>query len=262
MRLHIEGVDELGNDVRLGHFLEKLAALKAALAETGRLAAPRDAKVDFLVSNLTHSSPAMIELSAIDLEETQAASLVVDKFLTYVRQAVDRTLEADSRHARLVKELRTLAAGRGERFKRLWLDGPAIAPIVFDDAVAKALDDALPDVVRQLGSVKGTIKRYSGVGKKPYFKLVPPTGEVEIRCVFPVEMMERAASAVEHNATVDGELKSYEGDFWPHEITVRSIEIHPADEELPTLTSLAGSAPGATGEQSTMDFVRGLRGEW
>ncbi|OEZ01243.1 MULTISPECIES: hypothetical protein [Stenotrophomonas] len=262
LRLHIEGVDELGNDVRLGHFIEKLEALRAALLEVGKLAEQPDAKVDFLVSDLTHSSPAMIELSAVDLGETKAASEVVSDFLTFVRRAGSRTLEVDSRHAKLVRDLRKLVVGRGEKFKRLWLDGPAVAPIQLDEVVAKALEDALPDVVRQLGSVKGVVKKYIGVGDKPYFKLIPPVGGTEIKCVFPIEMLDEAASAVEHGATVEGELKSYEGDLWPHEIAVRSIQIHPADDELPTLSSIAGRAPDATGEQSTIDFVRGLRGEW
>lgn len=264
LRLHIEGVDELGNDVRLGHFLEKLTALKSALSEISRLSLSlkAKAKVDFLVSNLSHSSPAMVELSAVDLGDSEAAGDVVREFLIFVGKAAQRTLEVDSRHAKLIKELRTLAAGHGERFKRLWIEGPASASIIFDEAVEKAFEDALPNVVRQVGSVKGTVKRYSGVGDRPYFKLVPPVGDVEIKCVFPVAMLEKAASAVEHNATVVGELKSYEGDFWPHEIAVRDIEIHPADADLPVLSSLVGSAPQATGEQSTIDFVRGLRGEW
>lgn len=263
LRLHIEGVGELGGDVRLGSFIEKLAALKAALAETANHASGgRNSKVDFLVSNLSHSSPAMVEVTAVALDNSGSPAEVVKSFLDFIRRTKSGTIEADASNAKLVDPLRKLVAGAGERFERLWLDGPDIVPIVLDEAVARALDDALPDVRREIGAVKGVVKRYSGVGKRPYFKIIPPIGESEIKCLFPQEMLELAAASVEHNATVEGELKSYEGELWPHEIVVRTITIHPADGQLPTLTELANSAPEATGELSAAEFVRRLRSEW
>lgn len=263
LRLHIEGVDELGGDVRLGAFIEKLSALKAALADTANQSSDgRSSKIDFLVSNLSHSSPAMVEVTAIASDNNGSPVEVVSKFLDFIRKTKSRTIAADASNAKLVDSLRKLVAGAGERFDRLWIDGPDIAPIVLDEAVAQALDDALPDVRREIGSVKGIVKRYSGVGKRPYFKIIPPIGDTEIKCLFPPELLEQAAASVEHNATVEGELKSYEGDLWPHEILVRSIVIHPADGQLPTLTELSRSAPEATGELSAAEFVRRLRNEW
>ncbi|WP_414497351.1 hypothetical protein [Stenotrophomonas maltophilia] len=261
LRLHIEGVEELGGDVRLGAFIEKLAALKAALSETAQLDG-RNPGVDFLVSNLSHSSPAMVEITAVAVDNSSLPADVVTNFLRFVRQAGDRTIEVNSAHAKLVGQLRKLVAGTGERFQRLWLDGPNIAPIVLNDDVARALDDALPDVRKEIGTVKGTVKRYSGVGKRPYFKIVPVAGNVEVKCLFPQELLDQAAASVEHNVSIEGELKSYEGDLWPYEISVRSIVIHPSDDLLPTLSELAGSAPEATGELSVAEFVRGLRNEW
>ncbi|WOS39928.1 hypothetical protein [Xanthomonas rydalmerensis] len=264
LRLHMEGVEELGGDVRLGAFIDKLAAFKAALAETGNLVSREGSPaVDFVVSELSHNSPAMVGVLPISLADSgQHAGRVADSFVTFLGQVRNRTARVDSDRARLVGHLRKLVAGVGERFERLWIDGPGIAPIPLDDAVAKALDDALPDVRREFGAVKGVVKRYSGVGKQPYFKIVPPVGGVEIKCVFPLELLTQAAASVEHNATVEGELKSYEDDFWPYEVRVRHIEIHPRDSDLPTLSELAGSAPDSTGELSAAEFVRELRNEW
>ena len=264
LRLHMEGVEELGGDVRLGAFIEKLAAFKAALAETGSIVS-RDGSpaVDFVVSELSHNSPAMVGVLPISLaDKGQHAGRVAESFVTFLSQVRNRTARVDSDRARLVGHLRKLVAGVGERFERLWIDGPGFDPILLDDVVAKALDDALPDVRREFGAIKGVVKRYSGVGKQPYFKIVPPVGGVEIKCVFPLELLNQAAASVEHNATVEGELKSYEDDLWPHEVRVRHIEIHPLDSELPSLSELAGSATGATGELSAAEFVRELRNEW
>lgn len=262
LRLHIEGVEELGGDVRLGSFIEKLNALKGALAASAQLKGDGSTSVDFLVSDLRHSSPAMVEITAVPTAKTGSPVEVVDQFLRFVRGVADRTIEATSDNAKLVGQVRSLVAGAGERFERLWLDGPGITPIVLNQAVERALDDALPDVRRELGSIKGVVKRYSGVGKRPYFKVVPPTGHLEIKCIFPIHLLDKAAAAVEHNATVEGELKFYEGDLWPYEVAVRDIVAHPPDDELPTLSSLAGGATNATGDESAVDFVRRLRSEW
>lgn len=268
LRLHMEGIEDLEGDVRLGSFIDKLAALKAALAETEHLLSGQtSSSVDFLVSELSHSSPAMIGLRAIPVGHSPTAqtvdpSLVVSEFMNFVRGVKARTAAVASERAKLVGHLRKMVSGVGERFERLWLDGPSFAPLYLDAEVAKALDDALPDIRKEFGTVKGTVKRYSGVGKQPYFKMVPPVGGVEIKCVFPPEMLAQAAAAVERNATVEGELKYYEDDFWPHEVRVRAIDVHLSDSELPSLSSLTGTEPSATGDLSAADFVRELRNEW
>jgi len=267
LRLHMEGVDDLGGDVRLGSFIDKLAALKAALVETEHLLSGQTStSIDFLVSELTHSSPAMVGLRAVHIGHQASPALdpavVVHEFMTFLSAVRARTVEVTSQKAKLVGHLRKLVSGVGDRYARLWLEGPSYPAIYLDEEVSKALDHVLPDIRRELGSVKGVVKRYSGVGKQPYFKIVPPVGGVEIKCVFPPEMLAQAAAAVERNATVEGELKYYEDDFWPHEVRVQSIAVHSHDAELPTLTELVGSDPNATGDLNSVDFVRELRNGW
>lgn len=263
LRLHMEGVEELDGNVRLGSFIEKLAALKAALTETDHLRHKKDGpSVDFVVSELSHNSPAMVGITAVRTSPEVDPKVVVDDFLRFLSQVGSRSVEVDSDHAKLVGHLRKLVAGAGERFSRLWIDGPTIAPIHLDAAIASALNEALPDIRHEFGTVKGVVKRYSGVGKQPYFKVVPPVGGVEIKCVFPQGLLIEAAGSVEHNATIEGTLKYYEDDIWPFEVLVRGIVVHPLDVELPGLLDLRGSAPHATGELSAADFVRELRNEW
>lgn len=265
IRLHMEGVDSLDGDVRLGVFIEKLSALKAALSETDHLiSGTTSSKVDFLVSELTHQSPAMVGLRAtpVGRSDPQHPYLVVSRFVEYLNRVKSGDIVADSKNAKLFDHIRKLASGAGERFQRLWIDGPAIDAIKLDAGLSAALDSALPEVIRELGTVKGIVKMYSGVGKKLYFKIIPPVGGVEIKCAFVSSMLAEAASAVEHCATVEGELRYYKNDLWPHEVKVRKIIVHAADSELPTLQGLAGVAPRATGELSSEEFVRGLRDGW
>ncbi|WP_441611622.1 hypothetical protein [Dyella sp. 2YAF14] len=256
-------MEELDGNVRLAVFIDKLAALKAALAETDHLRSKDgSASVDFVVSELSHNSPAMVGVTAVAINEVGNPRAVIGDFLTFLGQVGNRTVEAASERAKLVGHLRKLVAGVGERFSRLWLDGPSVTPIHLDAAIAHALEAALPDVRHEFGTIKGVVKRYSGVGKQPYFKIVPPVGGVEIKCVFPPSLLVDAAASVEHNATIDGDLKYYEDDLWPHEVHVRGIDIHPNDDGLPLLSDLQGSVSNATGELSAAEFVRELRNEW
>lgn len=264
LRLHIEGVEELDGDVRLGAFIDKLAALKAALTETEHMVFPQHKGhcVDFRVSELSHSSPAMVGLRPFSDNIEVPPWAVVDAFTGFIDQVRSRRAEAISGHAKLVGQLRRLISGVGEKFDRLWIDGTNISPIALDAEMARALDDALPDVRQEFGSVSGTVRMYSGVAKQPYFRIFPPLEGVEIKCVFSPNLLAEAAEAVERNAFVEGQLKYYEGDLWPHEVKVRTIRVQPRDEELPTLSSLIGAAPQATGELSAAEFVRGLRSTW
>lgn len=263
LRLHIEGVEELDGDIRLGAFIEKLSALKAALGETEHMVfRGRGRCVDFRVSELSHSSPAMIGLTPFSDNCDVQPWDVVNAFTTFIDQVRHRRAAAVSGNAKVVKQLRRLLHGVGEKFDRLWIDGTNIPTITLDAEMARALDDALPDVRHEVGTVTGRVKMYSGVGKQPYFRIFPPMDGVEIKCVFSPDMLGRAALAVERNATVEGELKYYEGDLWPHEVKVQEIRVLPRDEALPSLSSLAGAAPKATGELSAGEFVRQLRLSW
>lgn len=267
LRLHMDGVEELDGNVRLATFIDKLDALKAALAEVGHQQT-KDGKatVEFVVTELSHNSPAMIGVEAVVIEDQNAIlsdpNAVINGFAAFLGQVKQGTVQAVSNHAKLVGALRKLVAGHGEKFSRLWIDGPAIDTIPLDSSIADALDDALPDVRREFGAIKGVVKRYNGVGKQPYFKIVPPVGGVEIKCNFPQQLLAEAAAAVEHNVTIEGGLKYYEGDLWPHEVHVREIVIHPHDDHLPRLANLYNQAPSATGELSAAEFVRELRNEW
>ena len=268
LRLHIEGVDELDGDVRLGSFIDKLATLKAALTETEHLLSGQNSTtVDYLVFQLSHSSPTMVGLRAVAVNRSDNTlaldpPLVLNEFMTFLGMVKNRTADVSSKRAHLVGHIRKLVSGVGEKFERLWLDGPTFPRIDLDAEIAKFLDDALPDIRTEFGTVKGVVKRYVGVGNQPYFKLIPPVGGVEIKCVFSTSMLVEAAATVERNATVEGELKYYEDDLWPSEIRVRAIEIHKPDSELPALSDLARTEPNATGVLSAAEFVRELRSEW
>ena len=75
----------------------------AALAETANQGSDgRSSKMDFLVSNLSHSSPAMGEVTAISLDNSESPEKVVSNLLDIIRGAMRRTIDADASNAKLV----------------------------------------------------------------------------------------------------------------------------------------------------------------
>lgn len=264
LRLHMEGIDSLEGDVRLGTFIDKLAALKAALAETEHLISGESTcTVDFLVSELTHSSPAMIGLRAHAISGSGVSPAdVIREFSTYLHDLRAGQIEVTSDKAKLVGHLRKLVAGLGDRFSRLWIDGAGLPAVALDQQVIDELEKALPLTRVELGSITGVVKRYSGVSKQMYFKVIPPIGGVEVKCVFGENLIHEAAAAVERTATIEGELRYYEDSFWPYEVRVASIDVHKQNADLPTLQSLKGMEPEATEGQSSIDYLRELRGGW
>lgn len=264
LRLHMEGIDSLEGDVRLGVFIDKLSALKAALAETEHLISGEGSgTVDFLVSELTHSSPAMVGVRAHAASPNGVSPVaVIQEFATYLRDLRAGVIEVTSEKAKLVGHLRKLVAGLGDRFSRLWIDGDGLPTVQLDQRVVDELARALPLTRTELGSITGEVKRYSGVNKQMYFKIIPPIGGVEVKCVFGANLVHEAAAAVEHTATIEGELRYYEDSFWPYEVRVTSIDVHQQDGQLPTLQSLKGIEPEATEGQSSVDYLRELRGGW
>ena len=109
-----------------------------------------------------------------------------------------------------------------------------------------------------LGSVKGRVEKYNSHGDAKNFHIFPAIGG-RIKCVFNEDQKELTGEFVNKNATVHGLLKYREGDFFPYEVIVHSMEKIDSDENLQTLSSLFGSSPLATGSQDSVEFIKSTR---
>lgn len=262
--LKLEGVSEFEGDMKLGSFIEKLNALKSGLAETDNIMTGSDKQsVDYVVSDLSHNSPATIGISPFRLfEDAPDPRALITYFVDafgMIREKKQRPIGATDR---LLKAMRKLADGAGETYERMILSISGGRSVALDRESAAALDSLLPEKRHSYGTVKGVVKRYHGDGTRPYFSVFLPVNGHQVKCVFPQNLFEKAAGAVERNASIDGELTYYEGEAEPIEIKVHNIRVHKKDAELPTLSSLTGVAPNATGDMSAAEFIRSLRNGW
>lgn len=265
LRLHMDGVSRFNGDVSLSTFIEKLNALKDALKEADNLVSGEDKrKKEFLVSELRHSSPAMVGLSETAIDSDINSDNSVQQFFVDFLQRVSRREEiAAERYARLINKLKTLTNGADSKYQNLWIDGAGLPKVVFDKEMREALDSALPNIRKSVGSIRGVVRKYSSINKnQKYLRLILPVNNKEVKCIFKEELLTLAAAAVEKNVTIEGNLSYYGDTFWPFEVKVKSIIVHSDDSELPKLSELYGLAPKATGDLSTDDYIRKIRDEW
>lgn len=122
------------------------------------------------------------------------------------------------------------------------------------------IDRILGTPIRSEGSVSGFLEGLN-LHQKNEFILYPPILGYRIVCSFPEQMFELVRAALKKNVTVRGTLYHHPDRPFPDRVQVKELEIHPPDNELPTLRDLRGSFRGCTEGRSAVDFVRVLRDE-
>jgi hypothetical protein len=122
------------------------------------------------------------------------------------------------------------------------------------------IDDLLGRYFVSEGTVKGRIERLNIHHDKNVCALFSPIHDRGIECSFDSEVFPQVHAAVGKNATVLGKLKFSGRSALPEHIYITSVEVHPDDDDLPTLGSLRGLlGPDALGGMSTEDFLASVR---
>lgn len=165
-------------------------------------------------------------------------------------QPVDRRFDGDDLQA-----FRKLGEPLTKRARAVWLAGTSVTT-QFIANIDRIIGAAIPSE----GSVKGSLERLN-LHNRNEFVLYTPIGGHSVICSFPDEQFDRVREAIRRNVTVSGTLYFYPDTPYPHRVHVRDIEIHPPDDQLPTLKQLAGAWPDATGSLSAVDFLRARRDE-
>lgn len=263
LTLHIEGLPEDRGDVRLAVMVDKLDAFKSALIEAGKLASNADkSSVDFVITKLEHKSPAAITVDEVPMHDrVSATGRSIGIFLDAVKAVTVASKKPIDASYALLECIHDITKGIGEKLTRVWFSVNDEVSAVVNDDTTRNLVELLRGKVQSYGSVKGVVERYNSHGQQKYFHIYPPIGG-RVRCSFTEEHRQKASLAVDKNVIVRGLLKYRAGEFAPSEISVDSIEILPSDDQLPMLSALSGVAPNATGDQTSVDFVRKLRDDW
>lgn len=260
----IEGTKQDKGHVRLKVFLTHLKSLHQAL-EQADMAINRSSKatVYYRVVNLSHASPATVELETVPIpgragpSPENAASAIAGKFIAdanAVRDggAGDRTI---------VGPLQKIVRFAGAGFERATVKSNG-ATLVLDEEFRNRLKAVLVAQASCAGTLEGRLETINLHNHANEFRIYPAIGPAHVVCHFPEALLEKAVQGLRRTVAVTGTMEYQAGAQFPHRISVENLEIYPDAENTPHFFDLRGIAPDLTGGVPSEVFVRTLRDGW
>jgi hypothetical protein len=263
LKIQLRGKDTEDEHLRLPDFIDELRAIFSALQHVGRMVAQASSSpVYYRVVNLTHSSPASVELEAVgeNPELRDYSDIVFPEFIETVAN-INRGSYLPRYSRDLLTAIYEFAAplSNGVTQVRFSQNGHAV--------------ELLPDVAGRLrvfleadeltdSSVFGMLEYLNLHNGSNTFRLYPAVGGGYITCTFKSALKSKVCSAAGKYIRVEGVTKTRAGDIQPYEISVRDVEVMPTDEKLPKMTDLYGMAPSATKGKPITKFLKDIRRGW
>lgn len=259
----VDGLARYSGDVTLGGFLYQLRNLYEALRLTDRLLAKSATTTAiYRISDLSHSSPATVEIAATPKSpDNDHTDDILDGLVGSMNQIAKNGTAPNWVNRDLLKRLRDLngPVGRSVQAATLRRDGSDVA---LTQLLKAKIEVILAPEETFEGSVKGRLEAINLHEQTNTFRIYPPAGPSRVTCHFPEELRDAAISALDQEVMVAGILRYKASAPFPEEIDVKDIDVLPDADDLPTLLDLKGAAPKATGRQTPAEFVRKLRDEW
>jgi len=263
IRLTVEGLSVDEGHVRLRDFLQELDSLRQALRTTDRLISG-EAKptLYYRIVGLSHSSPATVELEpvctnpAVDTRNPILSGFLKTLYAIKQESPIPPWVTSD-----LLQHLEKVAKPVGKTVHSAHVSGNG-SDIDLDRDFQIKLERLLSLEEQALGSVEGRLEKINVHLGANIFEIYPSIGPNSIKCHFPASLEHTAIHSVKCWVTVTGKLTYKRPDEYPSKVDVASMDVHPAIEDLPSLSDLKGVAPRATGRYKSETFVRRLRDEW
>lgn len=121
------------------------------------------------------------------------------------------------------------------------------------------IDQLLPVRHRILGSVEGKLEMISIHGNKPQFLVYHHRTHKAIRCMFPREMIDKVKDALGARVIAMGQVH-LNAKNEPVRVDLEQLRVLRSETDLPSIASITGIDPEFTGELSTAEFLRSIRG--
>lgn len=127
-----------------------------------------------------------------------------------------------------------------------------------DDVVSNALA-SVQDSERAIGSVSGVLDVINLRRGQHVISLYDDEARRAVRCRFPEELFETLRAALGRRVRALGEVtRNARGQIL--RVDLDRVELLPESRDVPSVEELVGIAPWYTGEQSTDDYLRSVRG--
>ena len=113
---------------------------------------------------------------------------------------------------------------------------------------------------KSIGSVEGRLELASLPGEGRWFNVCHAVSGVAVKCELSKDMVDEFASNLGSRVLVSG-LVSYNVAGDPISVAVERIRAFEEESSLPSIDYMIGLAPGITGELTTEEYIRELRGD-
>ena len=141
---------------------------------------------------------------------------------------------------------------------KITVTGERNQTVQIDQQFDRSLKRLLEGDESELDEIIGRVERVD-IHNKNQFDIYPAVGPERVRCSAPKSLQDQVISAIGKTVSVAGWALYRKDSPFPHAMRVEEIHSRRSDHELPTMESMHGIAPDATGGLSGEDFVRKLR---
>ena len=259
-----EGPPAMGGHLDIKVFIGQLEQLRLLLKN----GISRQGKgVVFRVTNLSHSSPATVELDAYSKKEgtLEIDCREIDVTLRNIRDMKDYDEIPNEILVPLERLLSPITEGKVHRSEISLPSKVGEAPRVYslDTDFQRKVEKVRAAEDVGLDTFRGALEQINIHGGSNSFKVYSSfPGIAPLTCRFPTELKEHSMEALGKVVSVTGKCRYRLHKPTPYFMEVRSLEILPARKTLPSLRDLNGIAPNITRGKESEQFVREQREEW
>lgn len=253
--------------VRLSDFIQQLESFKVALQKTERLiSGESDSLVQYRVVGLRHNSPATVVVEAFSSSPDSVApgkivSTLIDS-IKQIRATGLRKPKPEPTHLDLptLEAYRDLSGALEKSVSKVVIKNTKQRVTIDRDFREEVIKIIGPDKII-MGSLTGRLEKIN-LHNTTQFNMYPPIGPARVSCDFPPNLKQAVKDALDETVTVSGRLRYKKWYKFPYAVSVDRIRKHAPQDLVPSLNSLRGIFPDATGNVSSEEFVRKARDEW
>jgi hypothetical protein len=260
IKVQLKGSFSDDQHVRLSEFITQLQALQVALTNTESIiSGGKRSSLYYRIVDLSHASPSTVIVEAKPYPQAPDLSVdVVDKFFSGIKQIQETGQITEEFDRPTLESYKGLSATLRKNITEIKLSNGTYQIEITRQLEAR-IDNILGSEIIVEGSIEGMLEAINIHNKANKFHIFPSVGPTKVVCHFPDAMLSDAIGAINRYVRVAGQVKYQMRGFFPHEVEVAAMEVYPEEHELPTLGSLRGIAPDATGRLDSVAFVRSLR---
>jgi hypothetical protein len=263
--LRLEGLPEEDGHVRLSDLLTELQALKDTLDNVDRMVGQTaDTVLYYRVIDLQHNSPATVVLEPhIKPKKRKNAGDAIrvrhHRFFQELDAIGKKKPVSEELDTKTLLSFKRLVDGVGKAFYKATISN-SVSSIPLTESLRQNVDVLIEKEHRSRGAITGKLEALNVHKTTNTFWIYPAVGPRKVLCKFRTSDREKVKGCIDMIVRVEGVKFFRPNANVPHRIEVDEFETLP--ESNGSVADIGGIAPHATGEESSVDFIRRHRDEW